>query len=105
MNNLIISSLLTLTTGFIAGAALAIKYGVSITGVVKQDINALHAKIEIVEENVSRRINLLRHHVSVESDSVKNHVQDVVENVVADANAEVAKVEAKVEAVKEDLAK
>jgi hypothetical protein len=73
MTTTIIASLLS----FIAGAVIALRYGVSITGMIKADLALLH------------------HHVTEEVSKVTAKV----DSVVSEANADAVKVEAKVAAV------
>jgi len=66
------------------GAILAIKYGVSITGVIKADLLHIHAKIES-----------LKSHVSAETSKVTAKV----DSVVYEANADAEKMESEIAAI------
>jgi len=68
---------ITALVSFVTGSIVALRYGVSITGMIKADLVLLH------------------HHVTEEISKVTAKV----DSVVAEANADAAKVEAKVAAV------
>jgi hypothetical protein len=90
ITTLIITALVSSVTGAIA----ALRYGVSIAGMVKADIAMIHAKIDSA-------VLALKVHAATETAKVTAKV----DSVVAEANADEAKLKAKADAVISDLAK